>query len=49
MRNQKEDEADEYAAKFIKEYFYNHIPITNYIKETSTMINRRLNILNKYN
>ena len=45
-RDRKEDEADAYAAAFIKEYFYNKTPITEYIKSISPNYGNRIEILN---
>ena len=41
----KEDEADEYASKFIKEYMYDTTPIIDFFKRHSPNFNERINIL----
>lgn len=45
-RDRKEDEADAYAAAFIKEYFYKKPPIIQYIKSISPNYDNRIEILN---
>ena len=45
LRDKKEDEADAYAAGFIKEFFYNKKPIIDFINNTSPYPSKRISIL----
>ena len=44
-QQQKENEADLYAAKFIKEYNYNKAPIIEFFRKNPVDIHNRINIL----
>ena len=44
-KEQKENEADEYASKFIKEYMYDIVPIIDYFKRHSPNFDARKKIL----
>ena len=46
-KEKKEDEADEYAAKFIKEYAYDKTPINDYFKRHSPNYLTRIKILSQ--
>lgn len=46
-KESKEDEADEYASKFIKEFMYDTAPIIDFFKRHSPNCNERINILMK--
>ena len=45
-RQEKENEADLYAAKFIKEYMYDRGPIIDFLKKHPADLENRLKILN---
>lgn len=45
-RQEKENEADTYAALFIKEFFYNKKPIEKFILDCNFDCDNRINILN---
>lgn len=47
-RQQKEDEADTYAAKFIKELDFNKDPIINFFKSNPMDLENRIRILNSF-